>query len=35
MKDLLKDPQKMEEYAKKSMKWVQAGMKQDAEKQGK
>jgi len=32
IKELLKDPAKMEEHAAKSRAWVQAGMKQDAEK---
>ncbi|KAK8199258.1 glutathione S-transferase [Phyllosticta capitalensis] len=32
MKELLKDPAKVEEYAEKSKKWVQAGMKDDAKK---
>ena len=32
IKELLKDKAKMEEYAAKSRQWVQAGMKEDAEK---
>jgi glutathione S-transferase len=32
MKDLLKDPKKMEEQATKVRSWVQAGMKEDAKK---
>lgn len=32
IKELLKDKAKMEEHAAKSRAWVQAGMKQDAEK---
>lgn len=32
IKELLKNPAKMEEHAAKSRAWVQAGMKQDAEK---
>lgn len=35
MKELLKDPKKMEEHAAKSRTWVQAGMKEDAKKPGK
>lgn len=35
MKELLKDPKKMEEHAAKSRAWVQAGMKEDAKKPGK
>lgn len=33
IKQLLSDPQKMKEYEEKAKQWVQAGMKQDAEKQ--
>jgi glutathione S-transferase len=33
IKELLKDKDKMEEYAAKSRKWIQGGMKQDADKQ--
>jgi glutathione S-transferase len=33
IRELLKDKTKMEEYAAKSSQWVQAGMKEDAEKQ--
>jgi glutathione S-transferase len=32
MKELLKNPKKMEEEAAKSRAWVQAGMKEDAKK---
>ncbi|XPS81309.1 Glutathione transferase [Ascochyta lentis] len=35
IKELLKDKAKMEQYAAESRKWVQAGMKADAEKSGK
>ena len=35
IKELLKDKAKMEEYAAESRKWVQAGMKADAEKSAK
>jgi glutathione S-transferase len=35
VKELLKDKAKMEHHAAESRKWVQAGMKADAEKAGK
>jgi glutathione S-transferase len=35
IKELLKDKAKMEHHASEARKWVQAGMKADAEKAGK
>jgi glutathione S-transferase len=35
IKELLKDKAKMEEHAAANRKWVQAGMKEDAQKGGK
>lgn len=33
IKELMADPEKMQAYAQKGKTWVQAGMKEDAEKQ--
>ena len=34
IKELMKDPKKMQEYAERSRKWVQEGMAADAQKLG-
>lgn len=33
MKELLQDKERMEEHAKKSREWVQAGMREDAKRE--